>query len=595
MKKKTNNSNRYKKSAITGLISALLILIAINIISSFVFFRLDLTADKRHTLSPATIDLLKSLDDKIYVRVYLKGDGFPADYQLFAQKSKEMLEEFRGYSNQILFEFIDPIEEKSREEINNIFGELSRKGLTPIPISKESSAGFSTQYVVPGALLTYKGKEYPVNLVVADPSGNENWLTYSTQELEYNLVSTIRSLTRPSKPKVAFIEGHGELDFLATSWIAYQLQRFYNVERISLDGKINSLREVVVEDSVLQTLSIRGNKYDALIIAQPTEAFSDYDKYIIDQHIMRGGKALWLIDATTASTDSLQRSQEFFATSRNLRLNDIFFKYGVRINANLLQDISCQSIPISMGTIGDQPQYKFIAFPYALNIVNFSTHPIVRNMKKIKSDFAGSIDLVGNVNLKKTVLMTSSDQTKMVPVPSIVTLNVARAQPNMQEFAFKKLPLAVLVEGEFESAYNGLLPVEFDTIRELGFISKSPATRQIFISDGDIIRNFIDRKRNQPYPAGYDIYTGTMYDNSAFIINCVNYLCADDDLLQIRAKNLRIGPLDKLKVQSRGTYYAVINIAAPLLILIITGITISIVRRFKYSKHYRRDNKPKNV
>ena len=180
--------------------------------------------------------------------------------------------------------------------------------------------------------------------------------------------------------------------------------------------------------------------------------------------------------------------------------------------------------------------------------------------------------------------MTSSDRTKMVPVPSIVSLNTARSHPNMEEFAFKRLPLAVLVEGEFESAYNGLLPIEFDTIKELGFVAKSPATRQIFVSDGDIIRNFVDRKRNQPYPAGYDIYTRTMYDNSEFIINCVNYLCADDDLLQIRAKNFRIGPLDKIKVQQKSTYYAVVNIGIPLLIIVIMGIVMTIIRKIRYTK-----------
>lgn len=585
MKTNKKNSNRYKKSAIVGLVATFLILVAVNILSSFAYFRADLTKDKRHSLSPATIELLKNLDDKVYIRVYLKGEGFPADYQLFAKNANDILQEFRNYSKQIFFEFIDPVAGKNTEEINSIFGEFARKGLSPIPISKENSAGFSTQFVIPGAMISYKNEEHPVNLVVADPSGNESWMTYSTQELEYNLVAALRQMMRKSKPKVAFLEGHGELDFMNTSWVTFQLQKFYNVERIRLDGKINSLREIAVEDSINQTIKVKGNKYDVLVIAQPTEPFSDYDKYIIDQHIMRGGKALWLIDATNASMDSLQSQLEFFAMARGLRLNDLFFKYGVRLNANLLQDLSCQSIPVSAGKIGDQTQYKFMVFPYALNVVNFSTHPIVRNMKKIKSDFTGSIDFVGNVDLDKTILMTSSERTKMVPTPSIVTLNVGRTQPNLQEFAFKHLPIAVLVEGSFESAYNGLLPVEFDTIKQIGFISQSQPTRQIFVADGDIIRNSIDRQRNQPYPAGYDVYTGTLYDNSEFIINCVNYLCADDDLLMIRAKNFKIGALSKVKVQQEKTFYTVLNIAVPLLIIIILGIVMNLVRRIRYRKN----------
>lgn len=584
MKKNNQNSNRYKKSAIVGFIAALLILVAINVISSYLFFRMDLTNDKRHSLSPATIDMLKKLEDKVYIKVYLKGEDFPADYKLFAKKVQEFLQELRSYSNQIHIEFIDPVAGKNREETSAIYGELAKSGLRPIPISKESSAGFSTQYVIPGALIRYKEKEYPANLVVSDPSGSEYWMTYSTQELEYNVVTAIRSLMRKSRPKVAFIEGHGELDFINTSWVTYQLQNFYKTERISIDGKINSLRDISVIDTVNYDIKIKGNKYDVLVIAQPTEPFSDYDKFIIDQHIMRGGKALWLIDATTASLDSLETHQEFFATARNLRLNDIFFRYGVRMNANLLQDISCQSLKMVTGMVGDKPQYSLMAFPYALRVVNFSTHPIVRNMKKIKSEFAGSIDFVGNPELEKTILMTSSDQTKMVPVPSIVTLNVARTKPNIQEFAFRKLNLAVLVEGEFQSAFSGIVPAYLDTLKEIGFIEKSPETRQIFISDGDMIRNTIDYQRNTPLPAGYDMHTGAMYDNSEFIVNCVNYLCADDDLLKIRAKNFKIGPLDKIKVMEKSRSMAVINIGVPLLIIIVMAIVMLIARRYRFKK-----------
>jgi len=582
MEKTVKNSNKYKKGAITGLISGFLILIALNIIFSFIYFRIDLTKDKRHSLSPATIKLLKELDDRIYIRVYLKGDGLPADYQHFAKNTKDILQDFRNYSNKVFFEFIDPVAGKNQEEIISIFGEFGRKGLMPIPITKESNTGFSTVYVVPGVMISYKNNEKPVTLVVDDPSRSESWLTYSTQEMEYNLVSAIRSLVKDRKPKVAFVEGHGELGFLPTSWITYQLRRFYQVDRITIDGKINSLRNIAIADSVEQTIVGRGNKYDALIIAQPTQPFSDEDKFIIDQHIMRGGKVLWLIDATTASTDSFQHRRDFFVTAQNLRLNDLFFRYGVRINANLLQDLSCQRIPVATGQIGDQLKTKLMIFPYALNVVNFSTHPIVRNIKSIKADFVSSIDFVGGQDVEKTILMTSSERTKMVPTPSIVTLNVGLAKPNMEEFAFKRLPIAVLVEGIFESAYKGLLPPEFDSIKEFGFLSQSKHTRQIFVADGDIIRNQIDRKNGYPYPTGYDIYTQTKYDNSEFIMNCIKYLCADDDLLQIRTKNFRIGKLDKIKILNKSTFYAVINIVLPLVLIITMGIISNIIRRFRY-------------
>ena len=582
--RKTEGGRQFKKNTLIGLLIALIAVIVVNIISSFLFFRIDLTKDKRHSLSKGTIEMLNNLEDRVYIRVYLKGKDQPADYQIFAKQVEQVLQDFRSYSKNVYFEFIDPLEGKTTEEVNSILGEFVKKGLDPIPVSREDANGYSTHMVIPGAIISYRDHEYPTKLVVADPAGS-NWMQYSIEELEYNLVAPIRRLLKTEKPNVAFLDGHGELDFWNTCWVGMRLQRFYNVSRITLDGKINSLRNISIEDSVKQTLRLGNNKYDVLIIAQPTQPFKEYDKYIIDQFIMRGGKVLWLIDNTTASLDSLQNSPEFFATPRSLYINDLLFTYGVRINPNLIQDLSCLPIPQQVGMIGDQPQFKLMAFPYCLDIVNFGEHPIVRNIKEIKSEFAGSIDLVGkNADLKRTMLMCSSERSKLVPTPSIVTLKVGVAQPNPQEFAFRNLPIAVLVEGEFESAFKGILPVEFDTIKELDFRPKSEYTRQIFVSDGDIIRNPFDRKRNQPYPAGYDIYTRKMYDNTEFIVNCVNYLCADDDLLQLRSKTFRIGSLNKEKVRGHKTLLSTLNIIVPLAIIAIMGVILILSRRFRFSK-----------
>lgn len=580
---KVQGSKQFKRNTLLGLAIALVAVIVINILSSFLFFRIDLTKDKRHSLSDSTVEMLKNLEDRVYIRVYLKGKDQPADYQLFAKQVEQMLQDFRGYSKNVYFEFIDPLEGKNNDEVNNILAEFVKKGLDPIPISREDANGYSTHMVIPGAIVSYRGHEYPAKLVVADPSGAD-WLQYSIEELEYNLISPIRRLMKTEKPNVAFLDGHGELDFWSTCWTAMQLQRFYNVSRVTLDGKINSLRNISIADSAKQTLNLGENKYDVLVIAQPTQPFKEYDKYIIDQFIMRGGKVLWLIDNTTASLDSLQAVPEFFATPRALYINDLLFTYGVRINPNLIQDLSCMPIPQQVSIIGDQPQYKFMAFPYSLDVVNFSDHPIVRNIKEVKSDFAGTIDLVGkDEKLVKTVLMTSSERSKLVPTPSIVTLKVGLTKPNMQEFAFHNLPLAVLVEGEFESAFKGILPAEFDTIKELDYRDKSVPTRQIFISDGDIIRNPFDKKRNQPYPAGYDIYTRTMFDNTQFIVNCVNYLCADDDLLQLRAKTFKIGSLNNEKVRSHKTLLAILNIGLPLLLIAIMGTILIVLRKVRFS------------
>ena len=584
LNRQTEGGRQFKKNTLIGLLIALAAVIVVNIISSFLFYRIDLTKDKRHSLSKGTIEMLNNLEDRVYIRVYLKGKDQPADYQLFAKQVEQVLQDFRSYSKNVYYEFIDPLEGKTTEEVNSILGEFVKKGLDPIPVSREDANGYSTHMVIPGAIISYRDHEYPTKLVVADPAGAD-WMQYSIEELEYNLVAPIRRLLKTEKPSVAFLDGHGELDFWNTCWVGMRLQRFYNVSRITLDGKINSLRNISIEDSVKQTLKLGPNKYDVLIIAQPTQPFKEYDKYIIDQFIMRGGKVLWLIDNTTASLDSLQNTPEFFATPRSLYINDLFFTYGVRINPNLIQDLSCLPIPQQVGMIGDQPQFKLMAFPYTIDIVNFGDHPIVRNIKEIKSEFAGSIDLVGkNADLKKTMLMCSSERSKLVPTPSIVTLKVGVTQPNPQEFAFRNLPVAVLVEGEFESAFKGILPIEFDTLKELDFRPKGVYTRQIFVSDGDIIRNPFDRKRNQPYPAGYDIYTRKMYDNTEFIVNCVNYLCADDDLLQLRSKNFRIGSLNQEKVRGHKTFLATLNIVLPLALIALMGVVLILMRKIRFSK-----------
>ncbi len=590
MKMKKNNQNinkeskRFKRRSLLGLLAVIAIVVLANVISSFLFYRIDLTKDKRHSLSKSTIEMLKSLEDRVYFRVYLKGKDQPADYQLFAKQVEQMLQNFRSYSKNVYYEFIDPIEGKTNEEVNSIMGEFVKKGLEPIPISREDANGYSTHIVVPGAIVSYRNHEYPAKVVVADPSGAD-WMKYSNEELEYNLVAPVRRLLKTDKPKVAYLDGHGELDFWSTCWSAMQLQRFYNVSRITLDGKINALRNISIDDTISGNLVPGGNKYDVLIVAQPTKPFNEFDKYIIDQFIMRGGKVLWLIDNTTASLDSLQAAPEFFATPRALYINDLFFTYGVRINTDLIQDLSCMPVPQQVSIIGDQPQYKFMAFPYCLDVVNFGNHPIVRNLKDIKSDFAGSIDLVGNnADLSKTVLMTTSERTKVVPTPSIVTLRVGLVKPNIQEFAYRNVPLAVLVEGNFQSAFKGILPIEFDTIKELDFRDKSEYTRQIFVSDGDIIRNPFDSKRNQPYPTGYDIYTRQTFDNSDFIVNCVNYLCADDDLLQLRAKNFKIGSLNNEKTRNHKVLLALVNIGAPLALIAILGITLIISRKIRFTK-----------
>lgn len=587
MKREHNISGKsYKKSAILSICITLLVVLVVNVISSIWFFRVDLTQDKRHSLSQSTIDLLRTLEDDIYVKVYMEGKDVPVSYQPIVNKTREMLEEFRSYSSKVKFELIDPTDGKTSDEIKAIYSQLAHKGLYPTPISEQYAAGRSTKYIIPGAMVAYKSRECPAILIEPDVTNRYSVEDYSYQRIEYNLMLAIKSLVTQKKSDIAFIDGHGELDYLSTSWmdlqLGYAMQNFYRVTRDTIDGRINALRKITVDDTNKNTVRDLGNKYDLLIIAQPTRLFNNKDKFAIDQHIMRGGKVLWLYDATDASIDSLANKSGFLAMPAHTKLEHLFFRYGVRFNTNLVQDIgSCQAIPI----INNQSnKVQTMIFPYALNIVNFEDHLITQKVGSVRSCFAGTIDTVGkNDGLKKTVLATTSDSCKLIPTPAIVTQNVGFAKPNPEEFVAKHKPLAVLVEGHFKSAYEGYLPMELDTVREFNVKYESPNTKQIFISDGDIIRNYFDTLVG-PYPTGYDHHLKKMYGNTEFLVNCIDYLCGNEDLITLRSKNFHIGTLDARKTIQEGVRvkYQLFNIVLPLVLLLLSGGVILFVRTRKY-------------
>ncbi len=581
--KEISHSKAFRQSAVISIIVSLVILIAVNVVSSYFFFRLDLTKDNRHSLSESTKDLLKDLDDIVFIKVYLESEDMPASYQPVITKTREMLEEFSSYSSNIKFEFINPTADKTKEEINSIYSEFAQKGLVPYPIREQYAAGASTKYIIPGAMVTYKNQERPAILIEQDFSNKFSTEEFAYMRIEYNLVMAIKSLVKPHKSNVAFIDGHGELDMYRTAWFGSQLganmKDFYNVTRDSINGKINCLRNICIADSAAQTVKDNGNKYDLLVIAQPTQPFSDMDKYAIDQHLMRGGRILWLIDGTDAALDSLQERPEFMATPSRNRLGDMFFRYGVRINSNLIQDIgSCQAIPIN--TSGNM-----MIFPYALSITHFEDHPITQKITAVRSNFTGSIDFVGHDDgLTKTVLATSSDSSKLVPTPAIVSLKVGLAKPNPEEFSLRRIPVAVLVEGKFRSAFDGLLPIEFDTIKQFNYLRSSKETKQIFISDGDIIRNYFD-PRTGFYPTGYDVYTKSFFDNTEFLTNCVDYLCDNTDLIELRSKTFHIGLLNQSKIADKKVRqrHQAMDIGLPLALVAILGAILFTIRKRKYS------------
>lgn len=579
-KNKKVKKRSMKQNNLSLFVFSVVAIIGINIICSFWFYRLDLTAEKRYSLSNSTKNILKDLDDVVYFKVYLEGD-FPAGFKKLSKETRELLDEYRAYSDNIQYEFIDPSEGRDEKETKAFYNQLYKKGIQPTRLQDRKADGVKTQVIFPGALVTYKQKELPLQLLSSNiNTPPEEVLNISIQNLEYNITSTISKITRKTQPKIAFIEGHGELEAIDVADITKDLSEFYLVERVKMDEQINSLRNFDY-DSISGRASIR-NKYQLLIIAKPTKPFSDKDKFIIDQHIMRGGSVLWLIDPVFASMDSLQGNTETIGIINDVNMDDMFFRYGVRFNSNLLQDMNALPIPIVTGQMGNKPQQEFIPWYYFPIITPTSEHPIVKNLNSIKTEFVGSIDTVGTHPLKKEVLLTSSKYTKIVQAPIIINLNILKMKPDEREFTLRFLPISVLVEGEFKSLFEGRMPSEVDTSNLIQFVKNGTKAKMIFVSDGDIIKNQVDKMG--PLPLGYDRYTQLSFGNKEFLLNAINYLVGDEDLMQVRAREIKIRLLDKTKLLKHELYWQVFNIVMPLLIIFLLGIVMVYYRKYKYAR-----------
>lgn len=576
-----------RRNSIVQLMLGLAIIILLNIIGSYLFHRFDLTSEKRYSLSPATKKMLKNLDDVVYFKVYLEGD-FPAGFKRLRNETREMLGEFRAYSDNIQFEFIDPSAASSQSEREKTYQQLVEAGLNPTDLQVKNQGGTSQQIVFPGAIVSYKSKEFPVELLhsqIGMPP--QEVLNNSVQSLEYTLASAISRLSSGERPSVAFIEGHGELPEMLTADAEKSLGEYYNVERVKINGALSSLtkRTPKGKDS---TEYVVKNKYKAIIIAKPDSAFSEKDKFIIDQYIMRGGKVLWLIDPVFATMDSLQSKDQTIGIGMDLNLDDLFFNYGCRLNPDLIMDLNAMRIPIVTGQMGDQPKMDMLPWYYFPVIFSTSSHPIVRNLNALKTEFISSIDTVAVSNIKKTVLLTTSRYSKVLITPALITTEVMRQEPDVSKFTEPFRPVALLLEGKFVSLFLNRIPAEIAGAPEINYVANGAPSAMIVVSDGDIIKNQLQASANgpTPLPLGYDRYSGQTFGNKDFIMNAMNYLCDDSGLLSVRSKELRLRLLDGEKIKAEKIRWQLINVLLPVLLVVLFGVVQYFIRRRKYTKPF---------
>lgn len=579
--KSTNRDIR--RNNILQLTLGLIIIILLNVIGSFIFTRFDLTTEKRYSLSPSTKKLLRETDDIFYFRVYLEGE-FPAGFRKLSRSTRELLDEFRAYNDNIQYEFINPSEAPDAKTRNEILSRLEQQGLLPTDLNVRTKQGQQQQRIYPGAIVSHKGREMPLNLLAEQMGAPPDLIiNNSIQALEYNISNTIRKLSTTSKPAIAFTEGHGELSRLETADISAALSDYYKVERVKLDGKVNALTERRENEDGTYTIV---NKYKAIIVAKPDSVFSEKDKFIIDQYIMRGGRVLWLIDPVFASMDSIQASDRTMGITRDVNLNDQLFRYGVRLNSNLILDLNSLPIPLYTGQIGNQPQFEFFPWYYFPVLTATSNHPVVNNLNAVRTEFISSIDTVGNPSVRKTVLLKTSRYTRVANTPVMISLDILRREPDPAEYTHAPQPVAVLLEGTFESLFTNRIPDEIVKAPEIGFTASSPETRMIVFSDGDLIKNQVQFTSGtyRPYPLGFDRFTGQTFGNRELMLNAVNYLCDDTGLMAVRSRELKLRALDVTRARENLLFWQIINTAGPVLLIILLGFIQFMIRKFRYAR-----------
>jgi len=556
------------KNNIKSLLVVVAVLLVLNVISSYFFQRFDLTKDKRYTLSTTSLNIIQQVQNPLYVKIYLQGD-LPADFKRLQSETRDLFEEFQAYNKNIVFEFVDPLENEA-ESMDNI-KELYLKGLTPINITVDDKGKQSQAMVFPWAIAVYNNKEVNIPLLknIMGASTTQKVIG-SVQHLEYSIADGINKITKEKQKKVAVIKGNGELQDVQIAKFLMQVRESYHIGPFTLDSVAKN------PNGSLDALQ----KYDLAIIAKPTETFTDSEKQVLDQFIVNGGKTLWLVDQVNMEMDSLYNDYgASLAFPRDLNLNDMFFKYGFRINPDLVKDEQGSPIKLATGEQGSATQYQEFNWKFAPQVYPISQHPIVKNLGGIKFDFASGIDTLKN-GIKKRVLLQSSQYSKRIGSPVEINLKIVEEATSPNHYLNTgNIPLSVLLEGSFHSVYeNRVLPFE-----QPSFQAQGKDNKMIVISDGDLIRNQLD-KNFQPVELGYDQRSGNLYDNKDFLMNCVNYLLDDSGLINIRSKDLELPLLDKEKVYESYTLTQILTIGLPLLILGLFGAVFSFLRKKKYAK-----------
>lgn len=552
----------------------LLAVIAINWLASFWPMRADLTAEGRFTLSKPTRKLLSNLDAPVNIDVLLSGE-MPAGFRKLSASTNDLLEEFKsiGKSN-LRFRFIKPGEGLNDTAKAVLYDSLYQLGLRPTNIKAQTKEGESKEerLVFPGAVISVNGRTTAIDLLqgVSSEGGLES-LNKAEALLEYKFANAIRQLRQDTVPLVGYLAGNREpLSYQVFDLIDHVLKKNYAFRILPIDS-VNIIPPV----------------FKALVIVKPDTAFTDEQKLKLDQYVMQGGKLIWMIDNLYAEMDSLQRVQnEFIAFDRGLAIEDLLFKYGVRVNQDLVQDLNADKIPSVVGSMGGKPQIQVLPWPYFPLLTNYSGHPIAKNLDYVVSHFPNSIDTVESKGIRKTILLATSPESRILATPAKVSWQSIQSEADLRTFNKGAIPVAVLLEGEFPSLYNNRISAEVKSQWQNAgqpIAALSVPTKMIVIADGDIAMNAVTEKEG-PLPMGMNAYTKYQYANREFIQNCIEYLVDESGILETRSKDYTLRLLDKKKLEEGKTKWQLINIVVPILIILAFGLFYQWMRKSRYQK-----------
>ena len=536
-----------QKNNITSILFALCVVVVLNIVGSFIFNRFDLTSDKRYTLSDASKDLIKNIDAPLAIDVFLEGQ-LPAEFRQLQAETKQLLEEFSLKNDYLNINYINVLEDEDESQI--IIKNLRDAQMEPYVNNRQKNASVTQELIFPWAYARYKNNKVRIPLLKKSITKTlPEQITNSIQHLEYAFANAFSEIINSKTKSVAILKGNGQLSDIYINSFLETIYPYYNIAKFTLDSVATNPQGTAKDI----------NKYDLIISAKPTEAFSENEKLVLDQYTMQGGKSIWLTESVIFDKDSLRAVDGSISTARDLKLNDFFFKYGVRINPSLVKSLYSSPILLAVGN-DSQTQLQPLQWPYSPLASSTENHPINKNLELVSFDFASPIDTLKN-NIKKTILLQSAPQSKLEGIPTKISLDLVTQKPDEESFNKGSQNLAVLLEGEFTSVYDKrILPFKIDNYK-----SKSVPTKMLVISDGDVIKNEVSR--NEPQELGFDRYSGRRFGNKEFLLNTINYLLDDTGLINLRTKHVKVAFLNPEKVEDESAKWQFLNLALPLLIL----------------------------